>query len=34
VTESFDWWSIAERLAQLRGEVLRAEAGSTASTQE
>jgi nicotinamide riboside kinase len=24
VTESFDWWSIAERLAQLRGEVLRA----------
>jgi nicotinamide riboside kinase len=26
VTESFDWWSIAERLAQLRGEVLRSEA--------
>jgi nicotinamide riboside kinase len=25
VTEAFDWWSIAERLAQLRGEALRTE---------
>ena len=25
VTESFDWWSVAERLAALRGEPLRTE---------
>ena len=25
VTESFDWWSVAERLATLRGETLRSE---------
>ena len=25
VTESFDWWSLADRLAQLRGEQLRTE---------
>jgi nicotinamide riboside kinase len=29
VTEAFDWWSIAERLAQLRGEALRTEAAVT-----
>jgi nicotinamide riboside kinase len=31
VTESFDWWSIAERLARLRGEVLRAGAPTAGS---
>jgi nicotinamide riboside kinase len=34
VTESFDWWSIAERLAQLRGEVLRAEGARTGDNRQ